>query len=376
MLSNVSAPSSLQSSRRYILHELIHRGANTVIYRGDLQAAGQFARPMVVKLNRADLAGSATAEARLRDEARLLGAIRHRAIVAVHGVVTLQGRLGLVMEHVPGADLATLARQGQVPVASALEIIEELSGALDVAWRVVKEDGQPLHLTHRSISARSVRLTPEGAVKLLGFDFARADMATREAGTRALNRDFPLAPELFAGDEGAAADVYALGALLYQLVHGEPLPRMPARPEAHALALQQALDALEIAEPVRTGLESLLYKALAFSAAERPCARELQRAVSALRRKSGGVPLAAWVAGAIRRVPASVRVGPEDPLVGIVFAEGASVAPAPKAEWDVPWTTLGVLVGGAAVLATGLFAALVPILLRTGLGPLRALLAG
>ena len=61
MLSNVSAPSSLQSSRRYILHELIHRGANTVIYRGDLQAAGQFARPVVVKLNRADLAGSATA---------------------------------------------------------------------------------------------------------------------------------------------------------------------------------------------------------------------------------------------------------------------------------------------------------------------------
>ena len=377
MLSNVSAPVS--ATRRYLFSELIHEGASTVIYRGDLQAAGQFARPVAVKLLRASAAGSSAAEARLRDEARLLGAIRHRAIVAVHGVVTLGGRLGIVMESVPGADLATLLRRGPVPVASALEIVEELAGALDVAWRATQEDGQPLRLTHRAVSPRAVRITPEGAVKLLGFDFARADMASREAGTRALSRDFPLAPELFAGDEGAAADVYALGALLYHMVHGAALPRLPSRADGHALALRQAAEALEVAEPARAGLVSLLYATLAFNPAERQSAREIQRRAAELRRRCGGTPLAAWAAGATRLAPASVRIGPPDPLVGSSFVEGQAAPPAAapaSPAWDLPWTALGVILGGAAVLTTGLILALVPILLKTGLGPLRALLAG
>lgn len=374
MLSNVDVSSSVRSARRYIIHEVLHRGAATVIYRGDLQAAGQFARPVAVKLLKAELVGVTEAEGRLRDEARLLGSIRHRAVIGVHGLVTLQGRVGVVMERVTGADLGTLLRQGPVPVAAALEIVEEVASALDVAWRALGEDGRQLRLCHRAISPRAVRITPEGAVKLLGFDFARADLSTREAATRALSRSFPLAPEVHTDHDGAAADVYALGALLYQLVHGQPLPRSSGG--GRALALRHAMDALCLTEPARSGVVSLLYGMLAGSPSERPSAREVQRRASDLRRLCGGTPLTAWAAGVTRRTPATVTLGPADPLVGGVFVEGSAPQAPPAPSSGVPWATLGVLLAGVTALGTGLVLSLVPLLLSAGFGPLRALLPG
>lgn len=367
------SPTTGRLSRRYLLHEVIHRGANTVLYRGEMQAAGQFARPVVLKMLKADLVGSREAEARLRDEARLLGLVRHRAIVGVHGVVTLAGRLGLVMELVAGEDVLTLLRQGPVPVSAALEIVEEVAGALDVAWRSPGDDGAPLRLAHRCLDGRAVRVTPEGAVKVVGFDFARADLRAREAGTRAISRSFPFAVDDLDGDAADRRDVGALGALLYSMVHGSPLPPLPAAGRTPAVA--RALEALCIAEPARSEVQALLGLMLSADAGDRPTLRDVQRRAGDLRRRLGGQSLSAWAAGATRRAPARLMLGATDPLSGGVFVEGSEAPPAP-ARLEVPWATLGVLAAGTTALSFGLLLMLLPLIWTTGIAPLLARLSG
>ena len=113
------------------------------------KAAGLgFKKAVAVKLLNADTAAVDEIASRLRDEARMLGLIRHRAIVHVDGLVLLNGRWAVVMEYVEGVDLKRLVGEGPVPPAVALEIIEEVSAALHVAYEQPGSTGEPLRLLH------------------------------------------------------------------------------------------------------------------------------------------------------------------------------------------------------------------------------------
>jgi serine/threonine-protein kinase len=71
---------------------------------------------------------------RLRDEARLLAALNHRAIVQVYDLVTVEGRPALITEYIDGTDLSgVIHASGPVPVKVALEIVGDVAGALNAA---------------------------------------------------------------------------------------------------------------------------------------------------------------------------------------------------------------------------------------------------
>lgn len=150
-------------------------------------------------------------------EGRALASLRHHNVVAVHDLFERRGELYMVMELVDGVDLATLLREGALPVDVVCIIGIEVAAALEAAHR--------MGIVHRDIKAGNVMMSRDGAIKLMDFGIAR--QAEIEGVTRTglvMGTPRYLAPELLQGaDADARSDVYGLGALLYHCISGRRL---------------------------------------------------------------------------------------------------------------------------------------------------------
>lgn len=169
--------------------------------------------------------GRAQDQARLEREARLLAAVRHPAIVQIFDFGrTADGLSYVVMELVEGPTLdARLAALGRISCEEAVSLLLPL---LDGLAAVHAAD-----IVHRDIKPANILLAIEGAgsaarvtPKLLDFGIAKSDVGTALTvqgdliGTPAY-----MAPEQFSGGAvDARADLWAIGALLYDMIAGEP----------------------------------------------------------------------------------------------------------------------------------------------------------
>ncbi|MCB9777062.1 MAG: protein kinase [Alphaproteobacteria bacterium] len=321
---------SVAGARRYRVLHAVGKGGFGTVYRAELLGAGGFRKDVALKvLNPDALAldphGAIGVAERLRDEARLLGMLGHRAVVHVDGLYQLDGRWTVVMEYVPGADLKQLvAHHGRLPVGVALELCEEVARALDHAWRrtVDGPDGEvPLRLLHRDIKPANIRLTPDGQVKVLDFGVARAEFADREADTRDIHfgsLDY-MAPERLDGIDRHQGDVYGLGTVLYELLVGTRVGRTSGNRERHDEHIRAALHTLWDLHP-HEPLYQLVGTCLLYDPDARPDARELARQCRQLRRDLGELELAEW---AERAVPGVVATSPalDDDLSGATLVE-------------------------------------------------------
>jgi serine/threonine protein kinase/WD40 repeat protein len=171
-------------------------------------------REVAVKVPRPEvLARPGLREAFLR-EARAAAAVEHEHVVPVHDVGEADGLPFLVMPLLRGETLqARLRREGTLPVPEALRIAREAAGGLAAA--------HARGLVHRDVKPANVWLEAgRGSVRVLDFGLARAAVESASAadGTPAY-----MAPEQADGGEvGPAADVYALGAVLYEAMTGRP----------------------------------------------------------------------------------------------------------------------------------------------------------
>ena len=162
---------------------------------------------------RADLADDPRVLARFRREARTAGSLNHPNIVAVHDV----GADGayLVMELVHGRTLAEVIRaEAPLVPGRAARIAGRVAEALEYA--------HGRGVVHRDVSPGNVMLTDTGEVKVLDFGIAQVDLgSTGPASARGTVAY--LAPEVErGGGAGPRSDVYALGAVLVELLTGVP----------------------------------------------------------------------------------------------------------------------------------------------------------
>jgi eukaryotic-like serine/threonine-protein kinase len=201
-------------AQRYELHERIGAGGAGAVWRAHDRVLD---RIVAVKLLRTDVAEDPEAAARFRAEASAAAKLTHPNAVVVYDI----GRDGdddyIVMEHVAGATLSDLLRQGPLAPAIAAAVGLQVGRALGTA--------HGRGLVHRDVKPANVLVTNDGVVKVADFGIARAlgDGSSRLTTTGAvMGTARYLAPEQLRDEPvDARADVYALGLLLHQCCTGD-----------------------------------------------------------------------------------------------------------------------------------------------------------
>lgn len=215
-------PASGARVGNYRLTDAIGAGGMGVVYRAEHVASGEAAAVKVFRQserNARDLA-------RFYHEARVLESLKHPNIVECREILSVDGTPCLIMEYVGGPSLAgRLAGAGRIPPDEALTILASVARGVDYA--------HARGVVHRDIKPDNVRFTASGRLKLLDFGIAKSAHGQRLTdGDKVIGTPQYLAPELLAGGKGTgAADVWALGVLLFEMVTGRP-PFSDATPEA------------------------------------------------------------------------------------------------------------------------------------------------
>jgi eukaryotic-like serine/threonine-protein kinase len=233
-------------------------------------------RPVAIKLLAENLVGDESFRKRFVREARLAGGLSHPNVVSVYDAGEEAGRPYIVMECVEGETLAeVLEGRGRLPPKEAVGLALQACRGL--------EQAHAAGLVHRDVKPQNLLLRRDGTLKVADFGIARAAEATAltQAGT-ILGTAAYLAPEQAGGGEvTAAADVYSLGAVLYQLLTGRPPYELDSLAELPARHSEGAIPPVrELAPEVPARLEDVVMRCLARNPAYRPAsagdlAREL-----------------------------------------------------------------------------------------------------
>src|SRR6185436_11110571 len=176
-------------------------------------------------------AGDADRMTRFQREAQVLAALNHPGIATIHGLEESGSVRALVMELVPGPTLADRIAQGALPVEEALAIARQIAEAVEYAH----ERG----IIHRDLKPANVKVTADGAVKVLDFGLAKAlsddpvapDVSQSPtlsvAGTRdgmILGTAAYMAPEQIKGKPATRrSDIWSFGVVLFEMLSGKRL---------------------------------------------------------------------------------------------------------------------------------------------------------
>jgi len=167
---------------------------------------------------------------RFRDEAETAAGLHHTNIIQIYEVGEMEAAPFYSMEYVESGSLADRLRSGPIEDRHAAQLLISVARALHFAHR----NG----VVHRDMKPANILLDPEGVPKVADFGIAKrltANSALTLSGA-VIGTPTYMAPEQAKGtsrDVGAAADVYSLGAILYEMLSGRP----PFLPEDSETAL-------------------------------------------------------------------------------------------------------------------------------------------
>jgi serine/threonine protein kinase len=303
---------------RYRLLERIGRGGMGTVWRAEDELLGRQVAVKNLHLPQPHMQDDelATLFERTRREARAAARISHPNVIVVHDVVDDDGLPSIVMEYVPSVTLGERLKQhGALPVHEVARIGRGMIAALRAAHGA--------GVLHRDVKPGNVLLGEEaaasrghgGRVVLTDFGIAQA------SGTSTLTRtgeligsiDF-LSPERVRGlPPGPEADLWALGATLYQAVEGaSPFRRPTAIETAYAIAQEPVVPA-----PNAGPLTHVIAGLLAKDPAERLSAEEAERMLRlpAAEQDTALVDRARFEAPAADREPPTARIAGRPPAV-------------------------------------------------------------
>ncbi len=166
------------------------------------------------------------------DEARIAASLRHPNVVRMHEVGSDAGTYFIVMEYLDGENVRSVVRQLRslgrpMLLEHAVAIVLGTAAGLHYAHEHVGTDGRPLRIVHRDVSPQNILVTRDGAVKLVDFGIAKAAHRVTETRAGTMKGKVPyMSPEQCNGEAlDRRSDVWALGAVLYELTVGRRMIR-------------------------------------------------------------------------------------------------------------------------------------------------------
>lgn len=210
----------------YEIREKIGQGGMGEVY---LARDTKLDREVAIKVLPAEFAQDPDRLARFRREARLLASLNHPHIATLHGMEEVDDHVFLVMELVPGEDLAERISKGKIPLQETLHMAGEVAEALEAAH----EQG----VIHRDLKPANVKATPDMTIKVLDFGLAKALETEQEGGDSSLTQSPTVSPTMgtlasvilgtaaYMSPEQARGrkldkrtDIFAFGCLIYEML--------------------------------------------------------------------------------------------------------------------------------------------------------------
>ncbi|MBM4779601.1 MAG: serine/threonine-protein kinase [Archangiaceae bacterium] len=315
----------MQRLGRYELLGRLGRGSTAEVLAAQLTGPGGFVRRVAIKRMHPELAQRPRFRELLLVEARLAATLEHRNIVQVYELLEEGDELLVVMEYADGGSLRTLLQAAggrPVPWPVVAQIGAEVCAALSHLHRLCDLEGRPLELVHRDVSPENVLLTRSGGVKLADFGIARARGLEQRAGREIIGhvQYMPAEQQLDLGAD-EKVDVFALGAVLYELATGAP-----PFPHGHALAKERGERPVHLAERCPDFPRELcdrLMAALADDPAQRPTAEALSVGIT---RVIGNTSSTTLLGALARYVTQLVPTPPIDRLEELTLPERPAVS--------------------------------------------------
>ena len=285
-------------------------------------------------------------------EARLLARIDHPNVVRMLEIDPGDDDVppSLLMELVDGVPLRDLlvASPEGLPVPIAARLAEGVARGLHAAHELRDDSGASLGVVHRDVSPHNVLVTFDGRVKLLDFGVAKTTEGTRTGTGEVKGKMAYMAPEQAMADPvDRRADIYALGAVLWEMLtgarmHGEGTDLEILR----RIATQRPKPVREVRGSVPAALSDLITRMTAESPADRPAtAAEVADALAPFAEGADEPTVAGWLERTLPRARRArqarvetardareiTKIGasaPRSRAIGIVLVIGVAVAAA------------------------------------------------
>ncbi len=213
------------------VQEVLGRGGMGVVYRA---RHVRLNRSVAIKMLLTGANASSAARKRFLREAEAVAGLRHPNIVQIHDMGDHDGQPYFTMEFVEGGNLSQKLAGAPQPPLEAAALLATLAQAIEAAHRS--------GIVHRDLKPSNVLLTADGTPKISDFGLARrmeGEAGITCTGT-AVGTPSYMSPEQAEAKPltwGPTVDIYALGAILYELLTGRP----PFRAETAAETLRQVI---------------------------------------------------------------------------------------------------------------------------------------
>lgn len=312
IVASTNASVDLPRIPGYELSGIIGSGGMGVVYKA---RHIKLDRVVAVKMLRGARHASARESAGLAREARSIAAIKHPHIVQVHDIGELDGQPYFTMEYVEGGSLARKLEGNPMPAREAADLVAILADAVHTAHAA--------GIVHRDLKPANVLVDVDGSPKIADFGLARR---TRGDARDTLSLTVVGTPSYMAPEQvlpttdalGPTVDVYALGAVLYELLTGRP----PFRADSHTETMRQ-VTSLDPVYPSRLNatvprdLETICLKCLEKDSSRRYATAEAFG--KDLRRFQLGEPISARPASPLLRLSKWIRRRPtQAALFGVI----------------------------------------------------------
>ena len=302
---------------QYHVLEQVGKGGMATVYKATQSTIN---RIVAIKVLPRSFLHDDTFMQRFLREAKLFASLEHFHILPIYDYGEYDGMPFIVMRYLDGGTLQTRIKQGPLSPDETVRIIRQVADALDFA--------HSHGVIHRDIKPSNIMLDRQGNAYLTDFGIAKMGEGTSQlTGSGIVGTPAYMAPEQTKqGPPTPAADVYALGVTLFEMITGQ-VPFSADTPIAQILMhLQDPVPSLREASPgIPPELDAILQKAMAKSPRDRyekasDLAKDLERV-----RAAGGW---SWTSGAAFSGAQTIQYSPE--VLGHQLGEGLTLPKPPS----------------------------------------------